>query len=310
MAIFLVQLAKMTLVVLGIFFTPMITRKFVQTLRLPVAQDMMKWGGLGWAAASFGALKAFRAGSSVSGGAWQFAKKEAPSVFHHARQASRAPLSAISSKEIPVLSAGAKLVDQGIESANNTVRAAHLKEEAKKDGLHIPTKKEQKLAKYDPRLKSKLDDAQSKLDWYLKEKEGKKDPISGRLENPYVPPAQKVVSTMRASARVAEASTNALKSTTDKFARSFSTSRSERLSTTSVGTTNSTPSPSVQTQSGVNGRNHVTTSARPQVNVAVNPERNSSPQQGQKLFLDRVRAIQSNGLKPISEILKIKKEKS
>lgn len=284
-----IQLAKMTLVVLGIFFTPMITRKFVQNLRLPVAQDMMKWGGLGIAGAVWGSGKFAGASGAAGRGVASFLKREAPSVAHTLIPKAKSWLEDLQKKEIPVISQLAKTSADGLDRFQSGIRKSHLLDEAGKDGLYIPTNKEKQLAKYDPRMRAKVDRGEERLSSYLREKDGAMDPITGHRTNAHVPPDQRIVTGFKVGARILNSGMSVARVASNKFVQS-------------VGSLRRDSSPQIESQSSQSTGSSMSTSLPPS-----NPD--SMRPRERKVFLARVREAQARSRRSMSEIIESRKDR-
>lgn len=123
MSLVLIQLAKMTLIVLGIFFTPAITRKFVFQLTAPEASQMMKWGGVamgGMAAIGAKSMGIARLGSHLG---MSVAKRELPSASQEMTKVVRRIAESPSGKQSSLAQFSKKLVEGG----NRRLQDWHLK---------------------------------------------------------------------------------------------------------------------------------------------------------------------------------------
>lgn len=123
MSLVLIQLAKMTLIVLGIFFTPAITRKFVFQLTAPEASQMMKWGGVamgGMAAIGAKSMGIARLGSHLG---MAVAKRELPSASQEMTKVVRRIAESPSGKQSSLAQFSKKLVEGG----NQRLQDWHLK---------------------------------------------------------------------------------------------------------------------------------------------------------------------------------------
>lgn len=213
MSLFIVQLAKMTLVVLGIFFTPVITRKFVSQIQLAVAQDMMKYGGMMWAAASGGAVLAATRGRAVSSFAQKVWKDEAPSLsFKGSRWLAPKLESLGSSNDKNLFRKMAGIV----RSADDRIQSSHLKDQAKKQGLHIPSKKDIQAGRHDPLAKQKLEKDQAALNRFMEQRRPMKDPISSQRRDVYIPPPGNVMKSIQAFGQITSKVGTPLASTVQK----------------------------------------------------------------------------------------------
>jgi len=202
MGLFVIQLAKMTLVVLGMFFTPIITRKFVASMNLPVAQSMMKWGGLAWAATSGGAAVALtRAGAAVNASK-QFAKAELPSASYHGSRWLSSKLHSFANSKVSNRIPALQGLGSAIQKADQKIQKAHLVDKARSAGLHIPSREEIRLAKTDPEVRQRVTLAQEKLETFIRSKQGVRNPISNHIENAYVPPPGRIVRSTETISRV------------------------------------------------------------------------------------------------------------
>jgi hypothetical protein len=123
MDVFVIQLAKMTLICIGIFFTPAITRKFVVHLRAPAAQEMMKWGGMALGVGAVVGAKSMMAAKLVGGAGFKGVQKELPSLTQGLTEVSRRWASSQTSSPIR------KFSRNFIEKVNSKVQEGHLKRE-------------------------------------------------------------------------------------------------------------------------------------------------------------------------------------
>jgi len=193
MGLFVIQLAKMTLVVLGIFFTPLITRKFAASMNLPVSQSMMKWGGLAWAATTAGVgVAAARVGSAATL-TKNLAKEELPSASFHGSRWFSSRISGMQNSPNSRTLSGLQGISSVISKADNKIQRSHLIDQARKEGLHVPTRSEIRQSKVDPQMRERVEHAQSHLDSFIRSKSGTRNPITNQLEGQYVPPSGRIV---------------------------------------------------------------------------------------------------------------------
>lgn len=176
MSLMIIQLAKMTLVVLGIFFTPAITRKFVLQLSAPEASQMMKWGGMmmvGMAAVGAKGVSLGKAGKSVG---LSIAKREIPAASQELTKIARR----VSSSDFGKRSKIAQLSKNMIEGQNRKIQSWHLSQ-AEPKGL-------EKAVGSFKKNSSLRDTTQKEVSKNNKENLAeKRDPVSGRYIYPGLP---------------------------------------------------------------------------------------------------------------------------
>lgn len=203
-SLMIIQLAKMTLIVLAIFFTPAITRKFVFQLTAPEASQMMKWGGVmmgGLAAVGTKGLGIAKMGQSFGVAA---ARRELPAASHELTKIARRVSSSDFGKRSKLVQFSKNLV----ENQNRKLQDWHLNEHLKKAGDAKGWKIEKPPGKLSS-FKEKSSSSRSALN-ESKVPGGKellaerKDPISGRYIYPGQPKSGVLSASIRASDRAVQ----------------------------------------------------------------------------------------------------------
>lgn len=282
MDVFVIQLAKMTLICIGIFFTPAITRKFVVHLRAPAAQEMMKWGGMALGLGSVAAAKGFLGSKVLGEVAKKGVQRELPAISQGITEATRrwaknAPHSPIR-----------KLSKNLLEKGNSKIQEDYLKREFER-------REGSKSSGFDV-LKNKGEGSlnSSQFQSFKKEMGEKKDPVSGAFEYKARPEKGLVAASVAKGIQAAVSTKKVIQKAPSsvRAVKNFvSTGRKDFSANHPAHKNNSTSSPPRTGGSRVPAQ-------------AVEAKRQDSP--APKSFSDRARAIMTRNLK---KMMKMKEKK-
>lgn len=194
----IVQLAKMTLIVLGIFFTPAITRKFVFQLTAPEASQMMKWGGVvtgGVGAVGLKSLAFANAAKSIGG---LMAQREIPAASQELARISNK----ISNSDFGRKSRLVNFSKNLIEGGNRKVQDWHLSNLHKKRGT---------TGKLNSSNERAMPNERESFDRFRAEFKERKDPVSGKNVYPGQPKAGVLSRSIRLGDQFASVGTSVAK---------------------------------------------------------------------------------------------------
>lgn len=214
MSLMIIQLAKMTLIVLAIFCTPAITRKFVFQLTAPEASQMMKWGGVmmgGLATVGAKGLSAAKIGQSFGSAV---ARRELPAASQELTRIARRVGSSDFGKRSKLVQFSKNL----IEKQNKKLQGWHLNEAFNKpDG--VKSKGFSNFSKASSSLSEKAKFStnvsnDSKLHMNKEALSERKDPISGR----YIYPGQPKPGVLSTSIKAGDRAVQVVSTGTQKVA--------------------------------------------------------------------------------------------
>lgn len=173
-AVNMMALAKMAVVVIGVFMVPMITRKFAADLGVPVGQMAMNRAALASAALGVGAVKIAAAGSGslLSHGAAASLPKVGSTLRSVAQSLN--PIESPSSDPFSSPSPKAGVVRRAsaatLEKLGKHLEEAKLRHDAKKAGVQPPTLKDQFLKRMsvDPQVTGAIHEREQRYQKFLK----------------------------------------------------------------------------------------------------------------------------------------------